>query len=96
MQLKHATEYKCILLETDYRDSAEIQLNELFKDGWQFHSVFKAGLAMVALPIMPLFIANGRNNELFEEDTRQILTDGNQGQTADTCHRFIGERSNRS
>lgn len=45
MQLKHATEYKCILLETDYRDSAEIQLNELFKDGWQFHSVFKAGLA---------------------------------------------------
>lgn len=45
MQLKHATEYKCILLETAYRDSAEIQLNELFKDGWQFHSVFSVGLA---------------------------------------------------
>ena len=45
MQLKHATEYKCILLKTDYRDSAEIQLNELFKDGWQFHSGFKFGLA---------------------------------------------------
>ena len=45
MQLKHATEYKCILLETDYRDSTEIQLNELFEDGWCFHTVFTVGLA---------------------------------------------------
>lgn len=44
MQLKHATEYKCILLETDYRDSAEIQLNKLFEDGWCFHTVFTVGL----------------------------------------------------
>lgn len=45
MQLKHVTEYKCVLLETIYLDSAEKQLNELFEDGWQFHSVFTAGLA---------------------------------------------------
>lgn len=45
MQLKHATEYKCVFLQTVYLDSAEIQLNELFEDGWQFHSVFKVGLA---------------------------------------------------
>lgn len=44
MQLKHATEYKCILLETGYRDSTEIQLNELFEDGWCFHTVFTVGL----------------------------------------------------
>lgn len=45
MQLKHATEYKCVLVNTSYINSAEQQLNELFEDGWQFHSVFKAGLA---------------------------------------------------
>ena len=45
MKLKHATEYKCILLETNYLSSAEKQLNELFENGWQFHSVFTAGLA---------------------------------------------------
>jgi hypothetical protein len=45
MQLKHATEYKCVFLETSYLNSAERQLNELFEDGWQFHSVFTAGFA---------------------------------------------------
>lgn len=45
MQLKHAKEYKCILVNTSYVNSAEQQLNELFEDGWQFHSVFEAGLA---------------------------------------------------
>lgn len=45
MQLKHATEYKCVFLETSCLNSAERQLNELFEDGWQFHSVFTAGLA---------------------------------------------------
>lgn len=29
MQLKHATEYKCVFLETIYLNSAERQLNEL-------------------------------------------------------------------
>ena len=45
MQLKHATEYKCVLLDTRRISSTEEQLNELFKDGWQFHSVFTVGLA---------------------------------------------------
>lgn len=45
MQLKHATEYKCFLLHTHNLSTAENQLNELFEDGWQFHSVFTAGLA---------------------------------------------------
>lgn len=40
MQLKHAKEYKCVLLKISSLDSAEEQLNELFNDGWQFHSVF--------------------------------------------------------
>lgn len=44
MQLKHAKENKCVLLKTSYVDSTEKQLNELFKDGWQFHSVFTVGL----------------------------------------------------
>lgn len=44
MKLKHATEYKCIFLDTIYLDSPEKQLNELFEDGWQFHSVFTVGL----------------------------------------------------
>lgn len=43
--LKHKVKYKCILLETSFLDSTEKQLNELFEDGWQFHSVFTAGLA---------------------------------------------------
>lgn len=43
--LKHATEYKCVLLNTDRLSSAENQLNKLFDDGWQFHSVFTVGLA---------------------------------------------------
>ena len=45
MQLKHATEYKCFLLHTHTIRTAEEQLNGLFEDGWQFHSVFTAGLA---------------------------------------------------
>lgn len=45
MQLKHATEYKCFLVNTSTISTAEEQLNELFEDGWQFHSVFTAGLA---------------------------------------------------
>lgn len=45
MQLKHATEYKCVLLDICRISSTEEQLNELFKDGWQFHSVFTVGLA---------------------------------------------------
>ena len=45
MQLKHATEYKCFLLHTHTLSTAEKQLNELFEDGWQFHSVFTVGLA---------------------------------------------------
>lgn len=45
MQLKHAKEYKCVLLETSYLDSVELQLDELFEDGWCFHSVFTVGLA---------------------------------------------------
>ena len=40
MQLKHAKEYKCVLLKISSLDSAEEQLNELFNNGWQFHSVF--------------------------------------------------------
>lgn len=43
--LKHAKTYKCVLLHTHYIDSVEKQLNELFEDGWQFHTVFTAGLA---------------------------------------------------
>ena len=43
--LKHAKTYKCILLNTDRLSSAEKQLNELFEDGWCFHTVFTAGLA---------------------------------------------------
>lgn len=38
-------EYKCVLLHTHTLMTAEEQLNELFKDGWQFHSVFTVGLA---------------------------------------------------
>lgn len=45
MQLKHATEYKCIFVHTERLNSAENQLNELFENGWQFHTVFTAGLA---------------------------------------------------
>lgn len=45
MQLKHAKEYKCILVDTSRISSAEKQLNELFEDGWQFHTVFTVGLA---------------------------------------------------
>lgn len=33
MQLKHATEYKCVLLHTHTLSTAEEQLNELFEDG---------------------------------------------------------------
>jgi hypothetical protein len=45
MQLKHATEYKCVLLHTHTLSTAEEQLNELFEDGWCFHTVFTVGLA---------------------------------------------------
>ena len=45
MQLKHATEYKCFLVNTSTISTTEEQLNELFEDGWQFHSVFTVGLA---------------------------------------------------
>ena len=45
MQMKHATEYKCFLLHTHTLGTTEEQLNELFEDGWQFHSVFTVGLA---------------------------------------------------
>ena len=45
MQLKHAKEYKCFLLHTHTIRTAEEQLNELFKDGWCFHTVFTVGLA---------------------------------------------------
>lgn len=45
MQLKHATEYKCVLLHTHTLNTAEKQLNELFEDGWCFHTVFTVGLA---------------------------------------------------
>ena len=44
MQLKHATEYKCFLVCTHNLRTTEEQLNELFEDGWQFHSVFTVGL----------------------------------------------------
>lgn len=40
MQLKHDREFKCVLLRVTTLDSVEKQLNELFEDGWQFHSVF--------------------------------------------------------
>lgn len=45
MQLKHATEYKCFLVNTRTISSIEDQLNELFEDGWRFHFVFTVGLA---------------------------------------------------
>ena len=45
MQLKHAKEYKCFLLHTHTLSTTEEQLNELFKDGWCFHTVFTVGLA---------------------------------------------------
>lgn len=45
MQLKHATKYKCFLVNTSTISTTEDQLNELFEDGWQFHSVFTVGLA---------------------------------------------------
>lgn len=45
MQMKHDREFKCVLLNTATLSTAEKQLNELFEDGWQFHSVFTAGLA---------------------------------------------------
>lgn len=44
MNTKHTVEYKCVLLHTPTLSTAEQQLNELFKDGWQFHSVFTVGL----------------------------------------------------
>lgn len=45
MQLKHATEYKCFLVNTSTISATEEQLNELFEDGWCFHTVFTVGLA---------------------------------------------------
>lgn len=45
MKLKHAKEYKCVLLETSFVDSTEKQLNKLFEHGWQFNFVFTVGLA---------------------------------------------------
>lgn len=45
MESKQVKEYKCVLLDTARLYSTEQQLNELFKDGWQFYSVFTAGLA---------------------------------------------------
>lgn len=45
MQMKHAKEYKCFLLCTHTLSTTEEQLNALFEDGWQFHSVFTVGLA---------------------------------------------------
>lgn len=45
MQMKHAKEYKCVLVDTSRISSAEKQLNELFEDGWCFHTVFTVGLA---------------------------------------------------
>lgn len=45
MESKQAKEYKCVLLHTHTLSTAEEQLNELFEDGWCFHSVFTAGLA---------------------------------------------------
>lgn len=45
MQMKHATEYKCFLVNTSTISTAEEQLNELFEDGWCFHTVFTVGLA---------------------------------------------------
>lgn len=44
MQLKHATEYKCFLVNTSTVSTTEDQLNELFEDGWCFHTVFTVGL----------------------------------------------------
>lgn len=44
MQLKHATEYKCFLVNTSTISTTEDQLNELFEDGWCFHTVFTVGL----------------------------------------------------
>lgn len=57
MQLKHATEYKCFLVNTSTLSTAEEQLNELFEDGWCFHTYLQSVLPMVVLPIMPSFIA---------------------------------------
>lgn len=45
MQMKHATEYKCVFVNTATLSTVEKQLNELFEDGWQFHTVFTTGLA---------------------------------------------------
>lgn len=45
MQLKQDREFKCVFLRVTTLDSVEKQLNELFEDGWQFHSVFTAVLA---------------------------------------------------
>ena len=45
MQMKHATEYKCFLVNTSTISTTEDQLNELFEDGWCFHTVFTVGLA---------------------------------------------------
>lgn len=44
MQIKHATEYKCFLVCTNALNTTEDQLNELFEDGWCFHTVFTVGL----------------------------------------------------
>lgn len=40
MTMKHNTKYRCELLNACCLDSPEKQLNELFENGWQFHSVF--------------------------------------------------------
>ena len=45
MQMKHATEYKCFLVNTSTLSTTEEQLNKLFEDGWCFHTVFTVGLA---------------------------------------------------
>lgn len=44
MTKKHNTKYRCELLNARRLDSPEKQLNELFEDGWQFHSVFTVWL----------------------------------------------------
>nr|DAD61161.1 MAG TPA: protein of unknown function DUF4177 [Caudoviricetes sp.] len=44
MTKKHNTKYRCELLNTRCLDSPEKQLNELFEDGWHFHSVFTVWL----------------------------------------------------
>lgn len=43
--LEHNRTFMCELLNTCNMSTVEDQLNNLFKDGWQFHSVFTVGLA---------------------------------------------------